>query len=304
MFDMVTIGHFAIDFIKPPGRHLTKHMLGGPPTYISIAAGKLGAKVSVISKVGEDFPPEHIRWLNKHAVDLSGLKKIEGASTTSFVLDYRGEGERTLILKNRAPQIEAGDIPCSFEAKVVHIAPVANEISREALLRLQGLTSVVSLDPQGFLRRFDKNGVMYLREMENPEILGKVDVFKASQGEIEAVTGKSDLAQAIRKVCEHGVKTVIVTRGAEGALLYFKDKLYRVPAAKPRVAVDTTGSGDVFMGAFLAEYTQGKDPLWCASVGSASASFVVEKLGPRGFGSEKEVYERAAKVYEGTSIVK
>jgi sugar/nucleoside kinase (ribokinase family) len=303
MFDIITVGHLSIDFIKLHGGHVTKRMLGGSPVYVSIAAKKLGAKVSLISKVGGDFPSKHIRRLKNSSIDLSGLEKIEGALTTRFVLDYSRVGKRMLILKSRAPPIEARDIPDFSEAKAVHIAPIANEVSSESLLRLRGLASLVSLDPQGFVRRFEKNGAAYLHEMENPEILGKIDVFKGSQNEVEAVAGKSDLTNAIRRIYEYGVKIVIITRGAEGALLYFKGKMYRVPASKPRIVVDTTGSGDVFIGAFLTEYVQGKDPLWCASVGSPSASFVVEKLGPRGFGSEREVYERATEVYEKTSIV-
>jgi len=303
MFDIVTVGHFSIDFIKIPGKRLTKPTLGGPPTYVSLAARKLGAKVSVISKVGQDFSPNYMEWLKKRCVDLSALQKFEDALTTSFVLNYRRNGERQLILKNRGPQIEAEDIPDSFKAKVIHIAPIANEISYEAVLRLQGLASLVSLDPQGFLRRFKENGEMYLERTEISEILRRIDVFKASQREIEAVTGESDLTEAIRRVCECGVKIVIVTRGIKGVLLYVKGKLYWVPSSKPRAVVDTTGAGDVFMGAFLAEYIQDKNPLWSASVGSASASFTVEKLGPRRFGSEKEVYERAVQVYEKAFVV-
>jgi len=303
MFDIVTVGHFAIDYISSPRRPAPKPTLGGPPTYVSLAARKLGAKVSVVSKVGEDFPSGYIDWLVNRGVDLSALKKVGGTSTTSFMLNYHKDGERQLILKNRAPPIVVEDIPCSLEAKVIHIAPIANEISHDVVVKLRGLTNIVSLDPQGFLRHFDEEGKTYLQRMENPKFLEKIDIFKSSQREIEAVTGESDPLQAIRRIYEYGVKTVIVTRGMEGSLLYVKGKCYRVPAAIPKVVVDTTGAGDVFTGAFLAEYIQEKDPVWCVCVGSAAASFVIEKFGPRGFGQKREVYERVAEVYEKTSVI-
>ncbi len=298
----MTAGHFSIDYVRLPERPLAKPTLGGPPTFVSLAAANLGANVSVISKVGEDFPPRFVRWLESRSINLSALRRVEGALTTSFVLDYRGDGDRQLALKNRGPPIEPIDVPDSFEAKAVHVGPIANEIPHETVLRLRGLTELLSLDPQGFLRRFREDGRMYLDGMENAEGLGEIDVFKASEEEIGAVTGRSDLAEAIRSVNERGVETVIVTRGVKGSLLYDGGKLYVVPASKPRVVVDATGSGDVFIGAFLAEYIRGKEALWCASVGSASASFVVEELGPRGFGSKREVYERATAVYEKTSV--
>ena len=303
MFDIVTVGHFSIDFIELPEGKVTKPTLGGPPTYVSLAARSLGAKASVLSKVGDDFPPDYVTWLKNQGVDLSGLERVEGALTTSFVLHYYGQGDRQLFLKNRAPSIEAEDIPDSFKAKAVHLAPIANEIPYGTAARLRAMTSSVSLDPQGLLRRFREDGKTYLGSIENPEILRMTDVFKGSQKEMRAITGESSLAQAINSVHKHGVKTVIVTRGAEGSLVYLNRRLYRVPAAKPRIVVDTTGSGDAFIGAFLAEYVRGKEPLWCASVGSACASFVIEKLGPTGFGSQREVYERAAEVYEKTCVV-
>jgi len=303
MFDIVTVGHFAVDFIELPGGKATRPTLGGPPTYVSLAARSLGAKASVLSKVGDDFHLTYVTWLRNQGVDLSGLERVEGASTTSFILHYYGEGDRQLFLKNRAPSIEAGDIPDSFKAKAVHLAPIANEIPYSTAARLRAKTSSVSLDPQGLLRRFGEDGEMYLGSIGNPEILGITDVFKGSLKEIRVITGESDLAEAIGCVHKHGVKTVIVTRGAEGSLVSVKGKLYRVPAAKPRIVVDTTGSGDVFVGAFLAEYVRGEEPVWCAAVGSASASFVIEALGPRGFGSQREVYERAAEVYDKTSVV-
>ncbi len=303
MFDVITVGHFSIDYINLPGRHVVKPTLGGPPTYVSLAAAKLGAKVSVISKVGEDFPPRYIGWLKNQGIDLSGLQKVEGASTTSYTLNYTKGGERQLILRSRAPPIEAEDIPNQLEAKAIHIAPIANEILPETVRRLRGQSNIVSLDPQGFLRRFKEDGTMFLEQMKDLEVLRRINLFKASHEEIRMVTGESNLVQAVIKVYEHGVEIVIVTMGGEGSLLYVKGKLYQVPAAKPRVIADTTGSGDVFIGGMLAEYVKGKDPLWCASVGSASASFVVEKLGPRGFGSAKELYERAAIVYERSAIL-
>jgi sugar/nucleoside kinase (ribokinase family) len=103
---------------------------------------------------------------------------------------------------------------------------------------------------------------------------------------------------AAKKIQDYGVKIVIITRGMRGSTLFFDDSLYNVPACKSRLVLDPTGAGDAFIGAFLAEYIRGKDPVWCACVGSASASFVVEGIGPERFGERQETYERAKEIYE------
>jgi sugar/nucleoside kinase (ribokinase family) len=302
-FDIVTVGHFAIDFIKLPNGVRAKPALGGPPTYVSLAARNLGANVSVISKVGGDFPDKYLRFLEHQGIDLSGLKKEKGASTTSFLLDYSASEEGELVLKNRAPPLEADNVPEDLDTKAVHISPIANEISYKTVCKLRACDSIVSIDPQGFVRRFKKDGKVYLGQPGFPDILNGVDVLKASYDEAKAITEESDPLRAARKLHERGIRIIIITRGTNSALLSANGKTHLVPSAKPRVTVDTTGAGDVYVGAFLTAFIRGEEPLWCACAGSAAASFVVERFGPSGFGSEKQVHERASQVYSEASLV-
>jgi sugar/nucleoside kinase (ribokinase family) len=302
-FDIVTVGHFSIDLIKLPNINGTKPTLGGPPTYVSLAAKKLDADVSVISKVGMDFPDRFQQFLELRGVDLSGLKKDGNASTTSFLLDYGSSGERKLVLRNRAPSIEADDIPNALNSKVVHIAPIANEIPHETLHKLKTSGSIVSLDPQGFVRKFKENGKVCLGQLEDSEVLKGVDVLKASYDEAKAITRQPNLVNVVKNFIKKGIKIIIITRGVEATLLCVEGRLFSVPSVKPRVVVDTTGAGDVFIGAFLTKFVRGEEPLWCACVGSAAASFVVEKYGPNGFGALKQVCARATEVYNEASVV-
>ncbi|NIR86357.1 hypothetical protein GWO13_01840 [Candidatus Bathyarchaeota archaeon] len=297
MFDLVTVGHLAIDQILTPKISTPEPTLGGPPTYVSLSARKLGAKVSMISKVGKDFPDKYVTWLKSNGVDLSGLKKVRDASTTRFLLSY-GKGERQLQLKSRAPPISPEDVPSALRAKAVHVAPIANELPRSVIDKLRGLADILSLDPQGFVRRFDRQGNVKLGRWEENRILRQIDIYKSSFSEIKTATGLNDLQLAVQKIHSYGPRIVMVTRGLKGSTLFLDGELYEIPACKPRVVKDFTGAGDAFIGAFLAEYVQGKDAVWCACVGSAASSFVVESLGPTVFGEKKETYKRAAETYE------
>jgi len=301
MFDLVTVGHFSIDLINSPKITTPKPTLGGSPTYVSLAARKLDAKVSVISKVGEDFSDRHIAWLNAKGVDLSGLKRVKGASTTRFILKYTN-WKRRLRLRSRAPPILPEDVPISLRAKAIHVAPIANELSGDVVDKLRTLTDTLSLDPQGFVRGFDAKGNVRPKKWDDHQVLEQIDLFKSSSTEIRMVTGLTDLRLAMEKIHDYGAKIVIVTRGMKGSKLLLEGRLYDIPPGKPRVVQDPTGAGDAFIGAFLAEYVHGKDPTWCACVGSASASFVVEGVGPEVFGGKEEIYAGATQILRKSVI--
>lgn len=297
MFDLVTAGNFTIDLIISRKIANPSFTLGGSSTYVSLSAKQLGSKVSVISKVGKDFSKKYVSWLKANDIDLSGLKLVKKALTTSFTLRYR-YGKRKLQLRNQAPQILLEDIPASLSTKAIHISPVANEMSQEVVRKLRTLTSILSLDPQGFTRKFDKERNMSLRKWHDPEILERIDVYKSTLDEIKMTTGITDLRASMKKVYDFGSKIVLVTRGIKGSVLLFDGKFYTIPSCKPKILKDFTGAGDTLIGAFLSEYIRGENPVWCACVGSAAASIKIESIGPRLLCGKEEIYRRAAKIFK------
>jgi sugar/nucleoside kinase (ribokinase family) len=297
--DVAVVGHFAIDSIRLPSRSRPFVVLGGSVTYVSFVTKRLDSTVSIVSKVGEDFPEAYMWWLREEGIDLSCVTKLANEQTTRFELRYSKDlATRTLKLKSKASAIDVSDLPCSLRANAVHVAPIAGEISCEVVEQLKGCAEVLSLDPQGLLRKFDKNGKVTSRAPVDKRLFSLINVYKSSLDEIRALTGHSHLNSAIKAVHDFGVKTVIVTLGAKGAVLSVEKTIYNVPACKSRVFVDPTGAGDAFIGGFLAEYIRQKDSLWCACVGSAAASLVVEGIGPTFFGEKEEIYERARGIYE------
>jgi len=299
VFDIVSVGHFSIDSIFLPDRKTPFVVLGGSAAYVSLAARRLESRVAAISKVGGDFPEAYQWWLDQEGVNLSGLKKVETASTTRFELKYSTDlSERTLHLKSKAPSIDADDLPNPLKAFAIHVAPIAGEVTYEIVEKLKSHADVLSLDPQGLVRRFDEGGNISMGSLLDSRILDLINVYKSSQSEIQAVTGQTDLVSAVESVHSHGVKIVIVTLGSKGALLSVEGTRYDVPVCVPAKLVDPTGAGDAFIGGFLAEYVNGENILRCACVGAATASFVVERIGPTFFGDKTQVYQRAHELYE------
>ena len=237
--------------------------------------------------------------LKEEGIDVSGVVKHEAEATTRFELEYSGDlAERTLKLRSRGAPLAVNELPANLQAKAIHLAPIDGEISVELVELLRRCTDVLSFDPQGMLRKFDDAGNVSGRFMMDANVLGLVNVYKSSLDEICVLTGQSDLEAAIKAVHDHGVETVIVTMGGKGAVLSVEKTVYQIPVCQPEGVVDPTGAGDAFIGGFLTEFVRGKDLFWCACVGSAAASFVVEGLGPTCLGTEEEIYKRAEVIYE------
>lgn len=299
MFDIVAVGHFSIDSIILPNRNAPFTVLGGSVAYASFAARRLDARVGAISKVGGDFPNAYLWWLEQEGINLSSVIRVEGLQTTRFELKYDVNlSDRALLLKNRMQPITVEDLPNPLKASVIHIAPIAGEISYEVVERLRGSAEVLSLDPQGLVRSFDESGNVALSSPMDKRILGLVDIYKSSVDEAQAITGLSEVSSVAKAIHDLGPKIVIITDGASGALVSVEGAVHSVSAFRPAKLVDPTGAGDAFIGGFLAEYVRGEDCSRCAHVGSALASVVIEGIGPTFFGDKEEIYRRASALDE------
>jgi sugar/nucleoside kinase (ribokinase family) len=287
MAEITVVGHIAIDTIVTPRG--TGDQLGGPPTYLALVAGTFSKGFDAVTKFGDDLPKD----LRFHLTDLGlGLENmVAGALTTRFTLDYTGP-RRALKVKSICEEIRPEDFTGTPEAAL--ITPIIGEVSASTVASLS--PDVMALDPQGFLREPLEDGSIRLRPWSDSEVLGKVDVFRSSLRELKLVTGESDVWRGLEAVLERGTSVAIATKGAEGALLETGDARFLVPAHEA-TPVDPTGAGDAFLGCFLMEYLEGEEPLWCASMGTAVASFIVETRGAQIHASPKQIRERAEDVY-------
>jgi sugar/nucleoside kinase (ribokinase family) len=295
--DITVAGHLSIDSIILPDRTPIQS-LGGAVTYVSIISRQLGKTVSIISRIGKDFPEAYLQILKKKGINLSWITKTKKEKTTQFKIDYNKKYDRILTLRYKATSLKLNDLPKNYNSKITHLAPIADEISFEVAKKLKKNTDILSLDPQGLLRKFSKNGNVGKVAKSKIEILNLIDIFKSSVVEIKELTKKSNLKTAINIIHDFGVKIVIVTCGSKGAIISICGSSYFIPIFKPRGLIDPTGAGDCFIGGFLAEFLNKKDVLWCASVGAAAASLVIEKMGSDFSGEKEEIYQRAYAIYE------
>ncbi len=234
----LVIGHVSED-IAPSGTRL-----GGSFTYSAITAYNLGERVGGITSTASNLQlPDVFRNID--------VIRVPSPVTTTFENIYVNS-KRKQFIRALASSIRPQDIPGAWlGADIVHLAPVAQEVSPEiARLFTQ---SFIGVTPQGWMRRWDANGKVYRKPWSGAEdILKLADAVVLSADDIYG--GEKIIAQYAQFT-----KVLVVTRGADGADLHYQGQVHHFPAF-PAVEIDPTGAGDVFAAAFFVKLHRGGDP--------------------------------------------
>src|SRR5688500_12418966 len=117
------------------------------------------------------------------------------------------------------------------------------------------------------------------------EVLKMVDVLMVNDSEARQLSAQFSLVKAAKAIMEMGPRYLIIKKGEHGALLFHKDQVFFAPALPLEEVFDPTGAGDTFAGGFIGHIARTKDISFenmktAIIVGSAMASFCVEKFGP------------------------
>ncbi|MEM2250722.1 MAG: PfkB family carbohydrate kinase [Candidatus Hadarchaeales archaeon] len=287
MVEVVIVGHFAIDINTYPWGTI-ENALGGAPIYGGLTAVSLGFETGIVSKVGRDFVERFPPLFSKLGLDTEGIL-VSGKKTTTFENIYDEKGNRKQVCRYVAPEILPQDVPGSYRgAKAFYVSPIAGEISAELLASLKTEKNVVALDPQGILRKIEKNGNIKIVKKDLREYLRYVDILKI--GKEESVILGPEPKSEMKKLAEAGPSVVIVTRGEKTSIVLHERNFFEVPSLKVD-ARSMTGAGDVFGTAFLCRYLKRKDVIEAARFASVAAGLKIRYHGPVGFPSEDEVLQ-------------
>ena len=269
MVELVVLGHVSIDTIVfPDGRRVD--MPGGAAAAVATSAALAGAKVGLVTKIGEDFPR---MWLEKLAryVDVRGVQILPGKTIHIWVI-YREDGSvESPVEIGVAERMGETPIPEDYlGAKIFHIAPIPPEEQLKALNRLEGKMISLDFNPTYY--------GTYLRRPELVrELVSRSHVVFPNEREAKLITGLKDARKAAEELYSWGAELVVITRGERGVLVY--DGNYHEFPALPVEVVDPTGAGDAFAGGFLAGLVGGKKLEECAKLGLERAREVLKKWG-------------------------
>lgn len=319
MYDVTIIGPALIDVLASPvdltapvgkSRDLDRIRMsfGGDALNESVVLSRLGKKVQLISKVGDDAAGRNVlSFLEENGIGTDSVLSEKGLETAVNIAMIDREGQRLFLMNPHSSLRRLGpaDVHAQLDKKEtagmvcfasLFISPLfTTGALKELFSRIKSESRTLAVD----MTR-PKNGetIEDLREL-----LPFVDVFVPNDEEIRALTGDEDPARNARRLVEAGVKTAVVKTGKEGCIVATREGLARVPSVPGIRCVDTTGAGDTFAAGFLAGLCDGLPPAECARLGCAAASCSIEEVGATdGVRSLQQVMERERRIPENTVL--
>lgn len=232
---------------------------GGATANVCVTAARNGGRVALAGGAGDDPWGAWLRdRLAAEGVGLDFFELVEGAPTAlAFVaVDEHGEPEFLIYGAGIHAAIEAaaGRLPAAVEASdALFFASntLVEDGEREATLaarqRALDLDRPVIFDPNLRLHRWAHPGAA---ASVARECVPEAFLVKCNRAEAELLSGESDPERAAAGLLAAGARNVIITLGAEGAML--RGEVRADAAGVPAQVVNATGAGDAFLGVVLA----------------------------------------------------
>ncbi len=277
---LITVGTMAFDAIETPFGKVDK-IVGGSATYVAYAASNFVQPVQQISIVGYDFPQEEMDELKKRGVQLDGVEIVPDKKSFFWSGKYHNDmnSRDTLITDLNVLEDFNPIVPDSYQgAEFLMLGNLMPKLQLSVINQLKTRPKLIVMDTMNFW--------MEIALDDLKEVLKKVDVLMVNDGEARQLSGEYSLVKAAKVIMEMGPKFLIIKKGEHGALLFHENHVFFAPALPLEEVFDPTGAGDTFAGGFIGHIAKTKDISFenmktAIIVGSAMASFCVEKFGPQ-----------------------
>ena len=293
---IVSIGEPLIEFNRPKdgdGRTWLQGF-GGDSQNVAIAAARQGASAGYLTSVGQDWMGDAFLelWKNE-GVDASKVRRHPTAPTgVSFVTHGPAGHKFDYLRKNSAASLMTpDDVPEDYiaGARFLHVSAIGQAISDTA--RAACKTAIEAARAAGIRVSYDTNLRLRLWDLDTAraEIHATIplcDVALPSLDDSRQLTGLSAADDIADFYLELGAPLVALKMGSEGALLALPGRHIRI-APHPVEALDATGAGDTFDGAFLARLLEGDDAETAARYANVAAA-----LSTTGYGAVTPIPRR------------
>ncbi len=276
---VISVGTMAFDAIETPFGKVDR-IVGGSATYVAYAASFFSTPIQQISIIGNDFPEEELKNLEARHVELEGVEKV--ADKPSFFWS----GKYHLDMNSRDTLVTDLNVLADFDPKIPDSYQGADFLMLGNLMPKIQLSVIDQLKEKPKLIVTDTMNFWMDSALDDlKEVLKKTDVLMVNDAEARQLSGEVSLVKAANIILTMGPRFLIIKKGEHGALLFHEKHVFFAPALPLEVVYDPTGAGDTFAGGFIGYLAKTKDISFenmktAIIVGSAMASFCVEKFGP------------------------
>lgn len=264
-YDVTALGELLIDFTEngdsAQGNPLMEANPGGAPCNVLAMLQKLGKKTAFIGKVGSDmFGNQLKKAVEEVGIDTRNLILDKKHHTTlAFVHTYpdgdrdfsfyRDPGADMMLTKDEVQKELIED------SRIFHFGTLSSthegvrEATRHAIQLAKEADCIITFDPN--LRPPLWNSLEDARR-EIEYGMGKCDVLKISDNEIEFLFGTTDYDKGAALIREkYNIPLVLITMGKDGSRAYYKDLKVEVAPFLQENTIETTGAGDTFCASAL-----------------------------------------------------
>ena len=250
---------------------------GGKGANQAVGAARAGGIVTLVARVGDDmFGKQAIDgFLNDH-IDVGHLKKDSDAPSGVALIFVDEAGENSIAVASGA----------NANVSPADVLAARDSIASADILLMQLETPLETIKAAAGIA--SEYGV---RVILNPApaqplsdaILRQVSILTPNQSEAELLTGitvenETDAKSAANALFDKGVKTVLITLGSKGTLVFDSDFTGLVPGFEVK-AIDSTAAGDVFNGALAVALAEGKPLKDAVTFANAAGALSVTSLG-------------------------
>lgn len=273
--ELCCIGHITLDKVVTPGN--TVYMPGGTSFYVSHALKRFDdLDYALVTAVGASE-----RGVTDELTALGIRTTVLPSPYSVYFENIYGDNP-----DDRTQRVLAKAAPFTVEplheadAGIFHLgALLADDFPLDTLRYLAG-KGLISVDSQGYLREVRDTHVYAVDWTNKHEAFRSIHFLKANEQEMEVLTGYKDASRAAKKLCEWGIKEVLLTFGSMGSLIYDGQTFYRIPAYIPRQVVDPTGCGDTYMAGYLYRRAKGATIDEAGNFAAALSTLKIERSGP------------------------
>jgi sugar/nucleoside kinase (ribokinase family) len=276
---LITVGTMAFDAIETPFGKIDR-IVGGSGTYVAYAASNFVKPVQQISIVGYDFPTEEMDELRSRGVELEGVEVVPDKRSFFWSGRYHEDmnSRDTLVTDLNVLADFDPKVPASYQgAEFLMLGNLQPKIQLNVIQEMTKRPRLIVMDTMNFWMESAMSDLKI--------VLRYVDMLMVNDAEARQLSGQFSLVKAARAIMDMGPKYLIIKKGEHGALLFHGDEVFYAPALPLEDVFDPTGAGDTFAGGFMGYIASTGDVSFenmkrGIIVGSALASFCVEKFGP------------------------